>query len=381
VTLVTDIVTPYGVPVLEALAERVALTVVFCSASGTRGGDWRMETPRFHHRVAGGAAMRRRSRIDTDIYPSPRVMREIAASRPAAIVSGGWSFPTLYAVLYGAVARVPVIVQSDGTPHSERHLNRLQSIARRLLVPAASAFVANSDASRRRFMDLGADPERVFVAPHTTDIARFWAAADARRARRDATLPRSDESVTVLSVGRLLPSKGVHLLLRAVAAGSRRGAPPIRVSLVGGGPEEHRLGRLARELGVDLTIRGFVDQRALPEIYGAADVFAFPTLDDTFGIVLLEAAASGLPLVASPYAGATEDLVGPDTGRVVDPHHTERLAAVLRELADNPALRAEMGRRAHVRTLSRTPERAAEAYVEAVAAVLGSRTSTPSDSG
>jgi glycosyltransferase involved in cell wall biosynthesis len=276
---------------------------------------------------------------------------------------------------------VPVIVQSDGTPHSERHLNRLQSTARRLLVPAASAFVANSAASRRRFIDLGADPERVFVVPHTTDIARFWAAADARRERRDAIWPPSDEAVTVLCVGRLLPSKGLDLLVRAVAAGNRDGAPRIRLSLVGAGPEEHRLGRLARELGVDLSIRGFVDQRALPEIYGAADVFAFPTLDDTFGIVLLEAAACGLPLVASPYAGATEDLVGPETGRVVDPHHTERLAAVLRELADNPALRAEMGRRAHIHTLSRTPERAAEAYMEAVAAALASRTSTSSAAG
>lgn len=380
VTLLTDIVTPYGIPVLEALADRVALTVVYCSQSGNRGGEWSLEAPAFRHRVAGGVAVRRRSLIDTDIYPSPRILREIASSRPAAIVSGGWSFPTVYAVLYGAAMRVPVVVQSDGTSHSERRLSRLQSIARRALIPASGAFVANSGASRRRFIELGARPERVFVAPHTTDTVPFRAVAERQR-EHGKRIGGRDRAVTVLCVGRLLPSKGLDLLLRAVAAANRHGAPRIKVVLAGTGPERDRLMRLAHDLDVDVDIRGFVDQRALPEVYGAADIFAFPTLDDTFGIVLLEAAASGLPLVASPYAGATEDLVGADTGRVVDPRDAAQLAYTLRELADDPELRAEMGRCACARTLDRTPGRAADAYVDAVAMALGLRTVGPSSAG
>ena len=75
--------------------------------------------------------------------------------------------------------------------------------------------------------------------------------------------------------------------------------------VVGSGPEEAALRALTADLGLVEAVEflGFVDQPGLPAVYEAADAFAFPTLDDPFGVVLLEAAASGLPLVASPFGG------------------------------------------------------------------------------
>jgi glycosyltransferase involved in cell wall biosynthesis len=101
-------------------------------------------------------------------------------------------------------------------------------------------------------------------------------------------------------------------------------------------------------------------------------VFAFPTLDDPFGIVLLEAAATALPVVASPYAGATLDLVEDGaTGFILDPDDTAGWARALAELARDPDLRWRLGARGHQATLERTPARAAEGYVEAVRHALG----------
>src|SRR4029078_12686329 len=86
--------------------------------------------------------------------------------------------------------------------------------------------------------------------------------------------------------------------------------------------------------------RGFVDQPGLPSVYAEADVFAFPTLDDPFGIVVLEAAASGLPIVASPFAGATLDLVEDGrSGFVVSPDDRDAWARALVTLAPGPPLR------------------------------------------
>ena len=94
----------------------------------------------------------------------------------------------------------------------------------------------------------------------------------------------------------------------------------IRLIMAGVGPEETRLRSLAGALGISVTWRGFVDQPDLPRLYAEADAFAFPTLDDPFGVVLIEAAAAGLPLVASPFGGATEDLVRDGVnGFVIDP--------------------------------------------------------------
>jgi glycosyltransferase involved in cell wall biosynthesis len=147
----------------------------------------------------------------------------------------------------------------------------------------------------------------------------------------------------------------------------------MRLVLVGSGPEEPRLRQLAGELGLgsDVQFQGFVDQPDLPGIYEQADVFAFPTLDDPFGMVLLEAAATGLPVVASPFAGATVDLVEEGrSGFVIDPEDTRGWASALVALARDPGLRRRLGARGAEATLSRTPARAADGYTQAIYSAL-----------
>jgi glycosyltransferase involved in cell wall biosynthesis len=174
----------------------------------------------------------------------------------------------------------------------------------------------------------------------------------------------------LLYVGRLIPRKGCEFLLRAAAQAQRDGAD-IHLTLAGVGPEQARLETLAADLGIAVSWAGFVQQPDLPALYRQADAFAFPTLDDPFGIVLLEAAASALPLIASPYAGATEELVRDGVeGFVVDPRDTDGFAAAIARLAASPELRARMGRAAHEATRSRTPEASAEGYLGAVQAAM-----------
>src|SRR4051794_28671264 len=97
-TFVTDIVTPYMVAVLEALARECALTALFCSRSGTRGLAWSLDGALpFGHELIEGFALRRRTPDATDYYPSPRLLAALRRARPEAIISGGYSFPSLYA--------------------------------------------------------------------------------------------------------------------------------------------------------------------------------------------------------------------------------------------------------------------------------------------
>jgi glycosyltransferase involved in cell wall biosynthesis len=369
VVFLTDIVTPYTVAVLSALSRRVDLTALFCSRTGTRGAAWTFEEPfPFRHRVVGGLAIRRRHPDAADLYPSPRIIRALAAERPAAIISGAFSFPTLFAALYGRVTGSRLIIHSDGTARSERNLGRLQRLARDRLLHEAAACAGNSEPAAQRFIELGARPDRVFRAPHSTNVAPLHEVARARFAGS----PRRDE-LTVLHVGRLIPRKGVDRLVRATADAARE--VPLRLVLVGDGPEEAALRRLAAALGIAdrVEFRGFADQPALPALYAEGDVFAMPTLDDPFGIVLLEAAASGLPIVASPFAGASLDLVAEgESGYLVEPDDRSGWTRALVRLAQDTDLRHRLGRRAHEVTLARTPERTAQGYAEAVDASLRS---------
>src|SRR5690242_798821 len=102
VAFLTDIATPYMVAVLEALAERVDLVTLFCARTGTRGADWEFAEPfAFRHRVLEGPTLRRRTPDAADLYPNPRILRALAAERPAAVISGAFSFPTMFAAVYG----------------------------------------------------------------------------------------------------------------------------------------------------------------------------------------------------------------------------------------------------------------------------------------
>jgi glycosyltransferase involved in cell wall biosynthesis len=366
VVFLTDVVTPYIVAVLSELARRVDLTALFCARTGTRSAEWALAEPLpFRHRVLGGVAIPRRKIDGADYYPSPRILRALLAERPDVVISGAFSFPTLFAAAYGRLADARLIIHSDGTSGSERGIGRLQLLARDRLLREASACVANSEPAAHRFIELGADPARVFRAPHSTNIAPFHAVARERFARAPVGGP-----VTVLHVGRLIPRKGIDRLLPAVAAAAD---VRLRLAVVGSGPEEGRLRRLTAELGIAdrVAFEGFVDQPGLPARYAAADIFAMPTLDDPFGMVLLEAAASGLPLLASPFAGATLDLIdGGRSGLIADPADTVAWSSALRALARDPQLRRRLGERAHALTLDRTPERTADGYAAAVDAVL-----------
>jgi glycosyltransferase involved in cell wall biosynthesis len=362
VAFVTDIITPYSVAVHRALAEIVDLVAIYCAQSGTRGLPWEFGRLPYRHEVVGGAKVSRRSPDDTDFQPDPRILRALVRARPDAVISAGYSFPTVYSALYCRIRGVPLLIHCDGTSAYERSLNRLQRLARRVLVPATAGAIANSEPAARRFEELGFAPGRVFRAPHSTNVAALH---DVGRARRYP----STAKVRILATGRLIPRKGFDRLVRAFAeASSQREGLSLRI--VGSGPAAPALQRLARELGTEVQFTGFVDHRSLPAVYADADVYAFPTLDDPFGFVLLEAAAAGLPIVASPLGGATEELIADEaTGLVRHPDDLAGWAAALLRLAADPALRERLGRAAHAATTMRTPEATAQAYADAVGAV------------
>lgn len=357
ITFVTDIVTPYMVAVLEQLSRRCRLAVIFCSQTGTRGMEWEVDIP-FPHVVVDGMTIRRRHPDATDYYFSPRILSEIVRSRPDAVITAGFSFPSLYAALYGLTRRVPVIVQSDGTARSEAVLDARNAIARKILRPITWGAVGNSRPATERFAEIGYPQSRIFLAPHSTNLEPLWKVASRRTTRREGPL-------RLLVVGRLIPRKGVALLLQACAAAQDRGVA-LELTVVGTGPEEAALRSQAEQTGVSVRWLGFVGQEAMPRVYAEADALAFPTLDDPFGFVLLEAAASALPAIASVHAGATAELVEDGiSGLVVEPQNIESMTDAIECVALDPQLRERMGQAVSAVTRHRTPEAAAMGYLTA----------------
>ena len=359
VVFLTDIPTPYIIEVMRELSVRVDLLCLFCAEKASRGMEWNFaRNLGFRHSVIGGARIKRRG-DGADYYISPRIFWRLLRARPDAIIAGGFSIPSFYAYLCCKLTGARLIVYSDGTPTYERGLGWPQRVARKILVPRVSAFIAKSRPAADRFEELGAKG-RIFLAPHTTNLAPLLAIG----ARRDWS---DNAELRLLSVGRLIPQKGVGHLIRALAA-MRPVRRPVSLTIVGSGPQEAELRALVQSLGVRrIRFAGFVDQHELPAYYAAADVFVFPTLADTYGIVLLEAAASALAPIASVHAGATLDFVKDgEGGFVVDPHDEHALAELIARFADCPKLVRDLGLAAHNVARLRTPDRTAEKYMSAI---------------
>ncbi|NGO73967.1 glycosyltransferase family 4 protein, partial [Streptomyces boncukensis] len=165
-----------------------------------------------------------------------------------------------------------------------------------------------------------------------------------------------DGRPVVLCVARLVPRKGQDALIRALPR-VRRAVPDATLLLVGAGPDERRLRALARRTGGlrgaagAVLFAGGLPHGALPPYYAAADVFAMPCRSrrlgleaEGLGIVFLEAAAAGLPVLAGASGGAPETVRDGETGRVVDGRDVGAVADRLVQLLTGPGAMGEKGR-------------------------------------
>jgi glycosyltransferase involved in cell wall biosynthesis/predicted metal-dependent phosphoesterase TrpH len=183
-------------------------------------------------------------------------------------------------------------------------------------------------------------------------IGRWGRGVDTSRFDPELRDPdRHPGQVNVLYAGRLTSEKGAELLvesfLRAYAAN-----PRLHLLLAGGGPEEEML---RERLGEQATFLGWLEGQELPRAYASADIFLFCSRTDTFGQVLAEAGASGLPVVAVDEGGPSSIVVDGETGRLCEPEPAMLAAAIL-QLADSPAWRAKLGRQGREAARARTWE-------------------------
>lgn len=260
--------------------------------------------------------------------------------RPDAIFCGHLNAAPLAAAL-SRVLRRPLWLQLHGIEAWPDRGRTMRRAAR-----AASLVTAVSRHTRRRFLgwsDL--PPERVRVLPNTLD------AVYRPRPRRADLVGRYglEGRRVVLTVGRLAPSERYKGHDRVIAALPRILArvPDMVYLIVGGGEDRARLEALARTGGVasHVVFAGRVADGDLPDHYALADVFAMPSTGEGFGIVFLEAAASGLAVIGGDRDGSLDALADGAIGRAIDPDDPialgDALVTALKtgEAADPAALR------------------------------------------
>jgi glycosyltransferase involved in cell wall biosynthesis len=309
VTVVSPEPTPYRAPLFDRIARHVDLTVIY-AAQTVAAREW--SVPVGHRAVflRGIRVPGSRPLLRHDYPVTPGIVGALRRSRPDVVVVSGWStFASQAAVAWCRVHRVPYVlhVESHDLDPRPAWRRRVKDTVATPFIRGAVSVLAVGTAARQSVLSRGASEVRVFA--NTIDVERWVTRADA--------LPRADhDGVLVLSVGRDVPEKGFDTLREA------SGASGVRLE----------------------TVTGGLTEEELAQRYVDADVFALLSRHEPWGVVVNEAAASGLPLVLSDRVGAAYDLLRDgENGFLVPANDPVAAADALRRLAGDAGLRRRMG--------------------------------------
>jgi phosphatidyl-myo-inositol dimannoside synthase len=228
--------------------------------------------------------------------------------------------------------------------------------AMRFALRHADCVLSNSDYTRETLINLiGVKPERITLVYPTVDEGRFHPGLPSDDLRDGVGIGR--EHKLILSVGRLQQRKGFDNVIRVLPSLLEQGLD-VHYALIGIGEDADRLRKLAAESAVTDRVHflGHVSYEDLPRWYNACDLFAMPNRDvngDTegFGLVFLEAGASGKPVVAGLAGGTGSAVVHEETGLRVDGESLEEISQALARLLLDQAVGVEMGRKGRQRVL------------------------------
>jgi glycosyltransferase involved in cell wall biosynthesis len=302
-------------------------------------------------RILRGPAVRRRvdrstamEQVEFMLGATFRCISLLRSFRPDAVLaffglpSGGVAW--LLRVLF----RIPYVVSLRGgdvpgfRPYDFWLYHRLAVPLLRVIWHDAGAVVANSQGLKE--LANGFDSKtKIEVVPNGVDAERFWRA------------DRNWSEARLLSVGRIVHQKGLDLALAALS-----GLKDVKWDwhIAGDGPQLTSLRERVNQEHMDQRIRllGWTSQESLIYEYQNASVFVFPSRHEGMPNAVLEAMASGLPVIATRIAGNDELVLDGETGRLVPPEDPEALRQSLKEMLGDEALRARMGRAARERAVS-----------------------------
>ncbi len=341
---------------LPALRER-GIDARFLSLDGGLDAD------RFHHALTKLDVPFERVRCGADV--SPRLARDVVRAtrrtRPDLVHTH-----MVHADVYGSIAAHASRSRFVSTRHNDdRYLLGPFRYVDRAFMHGASRIVAISDAVREFHEQAGLPAAKLVTVHYGLDQVP---GPPSETAPADAGIPA--DAPLVLAIGRLIEQKDHATLLRAFAR-FRESHADAHLALLGWGRLEDELRALARELRVErhAHLLGRVEPKDWLE---RADVFAHTSRWEGFGLVLLEAMPSGLPVVATRASAVPEIVVDEETGFLVEPGDVAGVAGALARLIDDPGLRARLGAadraRAHEEfSVARMVDRTIEVYEAAPA--------------
>lgn len=264
----------------------------------------------------------------------------LAVSKRVVIINAHWIIPQGFlAVIVGLLTRKKVVISVHGTDIFGL-TGKVITTFKRFTLKHADHIVANSTASLKACQDVY--PElKGSVIPMGTDLDFFRP----RRASKELTERyRLKDNFTILFMGRLAEVKGTIYLMEALHKLKRNGGMPFKALIAGEGPDRQELEMYVKKHGLNDVVHflGWVSRDEITDFYSVGDVLVGPSLHEAFGLVFVEAQASGVPVVASRVNGIPDIVHDGKTGLLAESRSSDDIAKKLQYLYENPKLLQQM---------------------------------------
>jgi len=346
--ILTEIISPYRIPLFNALARQpeVDLHVVFLAETDPSLRHWQVykEEIQFSYEVLRSWRKRVGGYNALLNFGLGQALKD---ARPNVILCGGYNYIASWqALVWSRVHGIPFLLWSESNLQDLRRGYALVEMLKDEFLRQCSGFVVPGQSATEYLRARKVKEASIFTAPNAVDNDLFAAAAadtrqNAHARRAELGLP----SRYFLYLGRLVPEKGVFDLLAAYAKLDERTREQIGLVYVGDGVSRRQLEEHATSISPGMIrFAGFVQRNPLATYYALAEMLILPTYSDTWGLVVNEAMACGLPVLVSRVAGCAADLVSENwNGLLISPGDVPALSTAMETLAGNSGLCTSMG--------------------------------------
>ena len=308
IAVLMNVIAPYQKPVLDRLSRLHPGMRIFLSTRMESNRPWKLEWEDLDVVVQKTITLNRRWRHPRGfseplfVHLPVDTVAQLKRFRPDIVISWEMGMRTILAAAYrGIRPSSKLVVWAEFAESTEYGRGAPRQMLRRILHHCVDAFLVTGESGARYLGSLGVASHKIFKIAYTTDVSRFAAVPIARHAKLASRL---------LYVGQLVERKGLlpflKVLSRWALLHSSRG---IDFVFAGDGPLRDCLQAFAVPPNVTVSFLGNISYEELPGVYSQADVFVLPTLADTWGVVVNEAMAAGVPILGSVYSQAVSELV------------------------------------------------------------------------
>ena len=341
VLLLTNIITPYRIPLFNAISERGNFYFkLIAFAKREKNREWELSEnkikfdyqilPGWHWFIWG-------KKKEITIHLNRGVFKALLEYKPDVIITSGYDDLAYWqAFLYCKIFKKKFILWNSTTLLSVGSIKGIRGRLKKIIIKGADKYIAYGTKAKEYLEYYGAEGDKIFIATNTVDMEYFWSSVKEHR-NKDSFLRERKQfpKYLLLHVGQLIKRKGVLQVLKALEY--LQDNKEIGLLIVGSGPQESSLRDFCKEKKLNnVFFEGFHQQDELPKYYALVDLFVLSSFEEVWGLVVNEALASGLYVLSSKHAGASYDLIKEGwNGEIFDPDNIEEIVGLIKWIKEN----------------------------------------------